>query len=767
MIKKEKYILILLIIGLVLVIGWQGKGVQIKKAESQLIPADITGTGTKDDPFIIYNLAGLEKLGKEGYPLKGYYKLGKDIDARATQSKEYNNGQGWKPIGGIYDLKNKNWDAFSGTFDGQGHQISNLYSSSDEYGAGLFAMLNQGSIKNLNLVDFKIEAKVCTGTIVGFNNKGIIKNVHVKADLSSDKYGGNLVGISKDGIIKSSSARGSIQGEEVLGGLVGLNNGLIETSRATTSVQGKAISGGLVGLNKQLILRSFSTGDITGADYLGGIVGYNRGLVKNCYSSGNIKGGNQVGGIAGYNGGLINRTYAVGRISGSDNSTKAIAGNNKRVENSFYRIGMGEGYNAGKRKGILELQQEETFRDYDYEKDWDFKKVWGITEGERYPYLRNNRLDENNNFQTRKKKQKITEIDYWGPDIKGKGSKEKPFVIYTLEGLERIGEEGYPLDGYYKLGRDIDASLTKTKEYNQGQGWDGIGEVKFKSDYNKEFNGFTGVFDGQNHTIKNLFVRRLNESYCGLFSVIDKGLVKNLNLVNIDIKANDYVGGITAYNQGTIKNCIVKGKLKSDGTIGGVVADNIGIISDAHTVVSLESLSDVGGLAGYNSGEIVKSSVKGEIEGNIYVGGLVGQNAEGEINESYVRADIIGDYKTGGLAGVNEGLISNSYAKGSVDGYDRYAGGLVGYNGGKIGNTYAVSKVEGVGRVGGLVAYNKSEGKITNSYYLKNLSKKNNSDFGIGKSKEEMKKSSTFENWDLDNTWIINRDYPKLKWQNN
>lgn len=69
------------------------------------------------------------------------------------------------------------------------------------------------------------------------------------------------------------------------------------------------------------------------------------------------------------------------------------------------------------------------------------------------------------------------EFKYNGPDIKGKGTRESPFIIYTLAGLGKIGTEGYPLDAYYKLGKNIEADLTNDKAYNQGRGWNPIGEI--------------------------------------------------------------------------------------------------------------------------------------------------------------------------------------------------------------------------------------------------------------------------------------------------
>lgn len=85
-----------------------------------------------------------------------------------------------------------------------------------------------------------------------------------------------------------------------------------------------------------------------------------------------------------------------------------------------------------------------------------------------------------------------------------------------------------------------------------------------------------------------------------------------------------------------------------------------------------------------------------------YVGILAGSN-EGVIASSSVVGDLTANAYVGTIAGKNLDTISNSYAAGNVTGTD-YAGGLLGYNNrGTVSNSYANSTVTATINAGGLI----------------------------------------------------------------
>ena len=130
----------------------------------------------------------------------------------------------------------------------------------------------------------------------------------------------------------------------------------------------------------------------------------------------------------------------------------------------------------------------------------------------------------------------------------GSGTLEDPFLIASLENLFWITAPD-EVDGltqaqrwfttkYYKQTGEIDASSTSS--WYSGAGWLPIGNSgsKFRANYN-----------GQSFTINGLFIYRPNEDYIGLFGDIGSPpIIQNINLVNVNITGEDFVGGLSGKN---------------------------------------------------------------------------------------------------------------------------------------------------------------------------------------------------------------------------
>ena len=202
---------------------------------------------------IIYNPYQLQWMNQA---LAGKYELGSDIDASVTSS--WNGGKGWIPIvNGAYP----NYYGFSGTFDGLGHTISNLFiDDTTRENVGLFGKTDHATIKNVGLVNVKIVGKNFVGALVGSNYYSTIQNAY---------------------------ATGLVSGEQYIGGLVGgsANTSKIENSYAIVGVTVTFdVAGGLVGMNESTIENSYASGTVTGStSYVGGLVGYNIGTITNSY----------------------------------------------------------------------------------------------------------------------------------------------------------------------------------------------------------------------------------------------------------------------------------------------------------------------------------------------------------------------------------------------------------------------------------------------------------------------------------------------------
>ena len=96
------------------------------------------GSGTEEDPWQIETVEQLAYLAstvndgsKSGY-MGAYFALTADLDMT---------GVDWTPIGNMADMENYT-ALFQGTFDGQGHTVSNFTYENDHFivGAGLFGI---------------------------------------------------------------------------------------------------------------------------------------------------------------------------------------------------------------------------------------------------------------------------------------------------------------------------------------------------------------------------------------------------------------------------------------------------------------------------------------------------------------------------------------------------------------------------------------------------------------------------------------------------
>ena len=269
-----------------------------------------------------------------------------------------------------------------------------------------------------------------------------------------------------------------------------------------------------------------------------------------------------------------------------------------------------------------------------------------------------------------------------------------------------------------------------TTYWNEGAGWMPI---------DAENTAFTATFDGNAHTIRNLFVRR-EDAFAtglsvGLFGQIDSpGVLRNVGLIDVDVTGGKLtVGGLVGSidRGGSITASYVTGRVVGmHNVVGGLAGTSGGSITASYFAGHVEGEgSAIGGLAGTSSGSITKSYATGQVVASSHVGGLVGTSS-GSITKSYATACVVGiSNDAGGLVGENKGTITASYATGSVAGRID-AGGLVGSNvnergEGTITASYATGHVIGNTWVGGLVGRNVrkdaedniTEGTITASYW--------------------------------------------------
>ena len=339
--------------------------------------------------------------------------------------------------------------------------------------------------------------------------------------------------------------------------------------------------------------------------------------------------------------------------------------------------------------------------------------------------------------------------------MKGDGSAENPFQIDDYEDLKAIGKGAYLYSSNYILTKDIDASASKKENCKNDEcsGFMPIGRNKDAVDSSK----FRGTFDGQNRTIRNLFVQGKADNL-GLFSNL-YGSVKNLKLDSAKIigaiNSAGYVGSVVGHADGPIENVHVTNSfVQGSGSVGGIVGTiardsmvNVsyqGEVNGIYRIGGIVGLSyarivnasadirivakrdssgklsskQIGGIAGYAESGIRNSHSSGVIIPNALrigsVGGLVGESRSTILNCSS-SVDLLSvsdsgktfvfDDRIGGLVGDNRDPIIYAYATGNVEGTSS-VGGLVGANSYEIWRVYAQGTVKGEEYVGGLVGHN-------------------------------------------------------------
>ena len=221
----------------------------------------------------------------------------------------------------------------------------------------------------------------------------------------------------------------------------------------------------------------------------------------------------------------------------------------------------------------------------------------------------------------------------------------------------------------YELNADLDFDTDGSGDadagdayWNDGAGWLPIG------DSSDSFSSFAAIFEGNGRTITNLFIDS-SENDIGLFGATRSGavssaVIRNLELVSVQLTGTDNVGGLVGSNGGAVSGCFATGKVSGDDDVGGLVGSNLndGAVSASYSTVQVTGDDRIGGLAGSNRGEVTAAYATGRVVGDFEAGGLIGRNS-GDVNVSYATGLVSGRSTIGGLIGWNAsgGGVTDSF----------------------------------------------------------------------------------------------------------
>ena len=479
--------------------------------------------------------------------------------------------------------------------------------------------------------------------------------------ISGNEDARGLFGYTYSGAIRNVVIRNpEIEGKDQVGALVGYqaysNQGIKNCAVIGGKIQGRSHVGGLVGyMEESPIQNCYSTCEVVAMDfYAGGIVGDHRVVasIRNCYATGNIS-GTYSGGIVGV-AQDVERCVALGqtvtgkssnRVTDSVRISDVYAWGGMKVNGNRVTYGAANNENGADlvcNGGALSTQFSEIFANDD---------AWTYTENG-LPILK---------------------------VVKGEQSSELPswmlsdastIYITTAQQLKQLADEVNAGDS--KSGKTV--LLMNDIDLSVYPNWSPIGTLNMNwSDVSRPF---SGVFDGQNHTISNLTCTSATNGYAGLFGNFD-GTVQNLILRDAQITSESNADAVVSNNYGgRVLNCaMIGGSVKGKSIAGGVVCYNRGTVENCYATGDVASLS----------GSWI-----------CYVGGVVGYNyMNGTVQSCYAAGRVESEKHAGGAVGGNYGTVQNCVALGQSVSAQGDAHRVVGENGGgTLSGNYAWSGVQ-------------------------------------------------------------------------
>ena len=272
----------------------------------------LIGDGTKSDPYRINNYDDMLLINDY---LDSHFIFINDIDASESSHENF------IPIG----LN----DCFSGTINGNGHVINNLFINSNENNVGFISKTCDATIKRLGFDG---------GLINGNNNVGFI------------------IGQMDGGVLEECCVSSEVEGNKAVGGLVG------------------------VAYNNAEINNSYSDSDIEAFDSIvGGLIGFRHtsAIIFNCYSNGFVNAPSEVGGLVG------KKDFSLSEININNEISDSFEFIYEEAVQSFWDIdASGTIISAdGDGKNSEQMTQKETYI------NWDFEELWQMNEGDSAPFL--------------------------------------------------------------------------------------------------------------------------------------------------------------------------------------------------------------------------------------------------------------------------------------------------------------------------------------------------------------------------------------------
>ena len=258
------------------------------------------------------------------------------LAADGSLNGDGSNFRTWTPIGYIDEEGNEYY--FSGTFDGNGHTVSGLYSVDDnKYCIGLIGEAAEATIKNVGIVDSYFSGLGTVGGVCGYAEYSTIDNCYNTGTINceEDAAGGICGEADYYCSITNCHNTGMINCAVYdAGGICGIAyencsiTNCYNTGTVTCDVED---AGGICGYayDNCTIINCYNTGTISSVSSVGGICGYtyNNCSITNCHNTGSVNSEYGAGGICGYlDNNTITNCYNTGSVTCNESYAGGICG---------------------------------------------------------------------------------------------------------------------------------------------------------------------------------------------------------------------------------------------------------------------------------------------------------------------------------------------------------------------------------------------------------------------------------------------------------
>jgi len=526
------------------------------------------------------------------------------------------------------------------------------------------------------------------GGLIG-DNTGTVQNCYNTGTVNGKYRVGGVVGSIDNSTVQNCYNTGTVNGTFDVGGVAGVIDiyAIVQNCHNSGTVSSTESAGGVIGTtySRSNVQNCYNTGAVNiNGYYVGGVIASNGSgcTVQNCYSTGTISDAiDHAGGVAGVNFGTITNCYyltgtAIGGIEGAD----AEAGAEGRTEEQFKSGEVAFLLNGGVTDGTQTFYQTIGVGLPIFSGETVYRNQIGGCNEESFSYeYSNTAADPVVKHQINTDGDGLCIFCGYGCPHPGGAEGDKAATCssraycaickneygdidktnhekYT-NGFCVCGEEEAAVlneDGYYEIANagqlfwfanhvntvDRTASAVLAADIDlENRPWTPIGST------GEQNHNFRGVFDGQNHTIKGLYVEG-GRAGLGFFGEVRTGTVKNFTIYGEVIvnTQHDYVGGVI----GSI--CGVNGETVF-GERNGAIIQNI--TSYVNLTAKAHGVGMIGGFVGYANHQslIENCSWYGTFDAGIYrvdsgAGGFIGKIQENTSEVTIRNCAAYGTIKT-------------------------------------------------------------------------------------------------------------------------